>query len=184
MHGLSNWISGIVGNLDALSAHGHFQWLPNMGFGEHSHFTWKEMMVSVEWMRNIPLAASKHAQNKMDALLRWVDPHLDISEVNRRIAVGFAKDEQWQNNSAQLFLEGANDSPSFHQRDDLADIRCILQNALANRGALVVTDGPHNLLNASTRKVFFDLTSELSKVSFYSRFISRLRSDQVFRRSS
>jgi hypothetical protein len=188
---MATWLSGVVSNHNQMDADGHFAWVGPFGYSDHTHFTWKQQMVPVDWVRQIPKAAIEHAEAEMNNFLDWVKPGWELGNLKARINTGFGSD--WKSDPHQLFRvshiiqhlpyfshshnvlvqpkkESPNTSISFLKSVSmgLVGFADMLKRELATQSRLVVViDGQAELMQG-TRDEFFIHASGIVKVRLLS----------------
>lgn len=163
LRSMATWLSGVVSNLDQLEADGHFAWVSPEGLDNYKYFTWKQEIVSLDWVKKIPMAAVRHAETQMENFLHWVKPNWEPRDLKERIRVGFCSQDMLEID--QLFFESPNDSDSFLTRPSsgLAPFADTLKRELAAQARLIVIVNGKAQLSPLTRDEFFDHAAKIVK---------------------
>jgi hypothetical protein len=167
LRSMATWLSGVVSNHNQMDADGHFAWVGPSGHSDYTHFTWKQQVVPVDWVRKIPSAAVRHAQTQMNNFLDWVKPGWEPHDLKERISVGFGS--HWKSDPHQLFKEGPNDSESFLAMASagLAPFADTLKRELAAQSRLVVVVNGQAELLQLTKEEFFRHAANIVKARLF-----------------
>ncbi|KAF8315258.1 hypothetical protein DL93DRAFT_2227622, partial [Clavulina sp. PMI_390] len=174
LRAIASWLSGVVANLDQMSADGYFAWCSPAGGQKYSHYTWKGQQVSVDgWYRLIPGAALKRVQDHMADFLAWVDPHDHswYSPLVDRIRAGLGMDPTIDYDA--LFMESPNDSASYltMSKEGLVQFSGLLKTKLAAQSRLVVEVNGHGELLRTTRHEFLEHVARIVKALFVAVYV-------------